>query len=324
MYWSPQTGFKDKPSAFIPDDTGFNEEWIDHHIYGLHKAEPCDKSENPGPGDFCMWKNREAYSSRCMRKHGRDYVALLLTSRATYDEAIRVFYAKSRIVIMPHISASNCVFGSATRPLIEGHLCTDGAGHLPREYIRPIHVAQGDATKSFMERVGPKALRLIRTLEIVFPVIGMESNYLEDGLAFRNWPVTVKYLKELMSTQNLTLVVHIRTPRHGYNWSFEHALHILEIDAPLLLKPLVTPPRMQLARLFVHLESSYHLAPSKLLPDIEAGGEQPSGRPPGIPLSNDKLAEMEVALEKMVMGMIVTRLERGMKYQASGSETSGH
>jgi hypothetical protein len=247
-----------------------------------------------------------------------------------YNEAIAFFYASNRIVILPDRCPENAVFAGVdeARPVHQSAAPEQSNATQPDaaeqadtlltfdsdrgEYAQAKYKTH-DATKIFMERVGLNALKLIRTLEIVFPRIGSDSSLLDTDPAYKEWCMAIDYLAYLatgVDVSKLTLIVHIwTTPTASlFRWPLKRTAHILDTQSPRLLKVLRTLSELQLRRLFVHLEWPKHWSPPKLLHDIETS-KVPKQESPGcaigehrIPLSNEILVEQEIWLEQMVMG----------------------
>ncbi|KAJ5359321.1 uncharacterized protein N7496_011734 [Penicillium cataractarum] len=296
VHWDPRNGFMANVCRWVDGDDVLG----NRYDYASHGPHTCEG--DPGTtGDFCMWTQPGSYSSRCNRTHRQSPLPLLLTCRTMYNDATYSFYTNNRIVILPCTNPTDCMIGTAPAGYLEHLYLADAAGNFPRGIFSSKQLVVHEATKIFVERVGRNKLRLIRTLEIVFPVVGMQSDSVLDTPAYKEWLVAAGYLKTLTNAQGLTLIIHIMKPRHADYPRFEGAAEIFETAARQLLMPLRGPPRLQFKRLFVHLESTSHWAPSKLLPGMRTD-RLSGGRSRYLPLSNDKLAEMEVALKKLVMG----------------------
>jgi hypothetical protein len=126
------------------------------------------------------------------------------------------------------------------------------AEHCWTEYIKH------DTTKLFISHIGPKGLKLLRELEIIFPRIGPNSSLSNSDSAYQEWCTAVEYMVAGLGVSNLTLIVHIwTTPAGRYStWPLERTAHLLEEHAPRLLEPLRSIT--QLECLFVHLEWPTH------------------------------------------------------------------
>lgn len=306
VHWDPESGFRAQ-FIFCECDGSV---CLDEDLHAGRKFLHCG-AVSKITGDFCM-RYYGSYSSRC--KHGSSPLSLLLTSRAMYNEAIDFFYASNRVVILPDWNTERAIFAKADAkqpdaadqadiPMIDE---TDQVEFPWAEY------KTHDATKLFMERVGPTALGLIRNLEIVFPAIGPNSSLSDADTAYSEWRKAVDYLSHLATegVPKLTLIVHIWTePATTYpSWTLERKAHILEAQGHQLLEVLQPLSRLQLKRLFVHVEWPAHWSPPKLLHDIETS-KIPKKESPGcgiglhwIPRSNEDFAKKEILLEKMVMG----------------------
>lgn len=258
IHWDPRNGFMANVSRWVDaGDISRN-----RNGYVFHRPHTCEG--DPGTtGDFCMWTQPGSYSSRCNRIHRQTPLSLPLTGRTMYNDATYSFYANNRIVILPCTNPTDCMIGTVPEDYLEHLYLADAAGNFPGGIFSSAQLVLHVATKIFVDRVGRNKLRLIRTLEIGFPLVGMQSDSVLDTPAYKEWLVASGYLKTL-NAQALTLIIHIRTPYHGDYPGFEGAAEVFQTAAWQLLMPLWGPPRSQLKRLFVHLESTSHWAPSKL------------------------------------------------------------
>ncbi|CRG83180.1 hypothetical protein PISL3812_00529 [Talaromyces islandicus] len=314
VHWDPMYGFR---AAYIFCECD-GSVCLEEDLHNGRRMGSCGGWSRV-TGDFCM-KHYASYSSRC--SHSKSPLPLLLTSRAMYQEAIDFFYSSNRIVIQPHIDAKSTVFaGVETNLLIDQQPTTlmenlrataDSDTADIEEYFSSQNYLMHDSTKIFMEKVGTKAVKLMRNLEIVFPQIGPVSDLSDTATAYREWCTAIAYLASLAGQEEdvrkLTLAVHIWTkPCSPFlDLPLESTAHILGAQGPRLLQPLRALP--QLERLFVHLEWPGHWSPQKLLHDIETS-KRPRKESLGcgiglhyIPRAIKGLTEKEVDWEKMVMG----------------------
>ncbi|KAH6666039.1 hypothetical protein B0J14DRAFT_605184 [Halenospora varia] len=307
VHWEPESGFRAE-FIFCECDGSV---CLEADLHDGRRFLSCG-ADSDITGNFCM-RYRSSYSSRC--NHGSSPLSLLLVSRPMYEEAIAFFYASNRIIIQPDEQSENAIFagadaeppshqpGAAEQTDAATPYDPDQAEFSGTKYMRH------DATKLFLERLGSKVLRLVRNLEIVFPRIGPDSSLSDADPAYSEWCMAVDYLACLAAhadVPRLTLIVHIwTTPAGRVDWPLERTAHMVEAQAPRLLKPLRA--LSQLERLFVHLEWPKHWSPPKLLHDIKTS-KVPKKESPGcgiglhyIPRSEEVVAEKEVRLEKMVM-----------------------
>ncbi|KPM40855.1 hypothetical protein AK830_g5687 [Neonectria ditissima] len=318
--WDPESGFR--AGFFFCDCDG--SVCLEKNLHESHTMTRCGAYSEVS-GDFCM-KHNSSYTSRC--NHGESPLLLFLTSQAMYKEAIEFFYANNRVIIQPYWTVENAMFAGSNEELA----CRPGTTGLSDTTENPDTAEQArpappydidhgemsrtkyiwhDATKLFLERLGTKTVKLLRTLEIVFPRIDPNSSLSDTDTAFSEWRMAVGYLAYLgahSDVSSLTLIVHIwATPaaRHSM-WPVGRTALTLDREAPRLLEPLRALP--QLDCLFVHLEWPLHWSPGKLLNDIKIS-KVPKKESLGcgiglhyIPRSKESVAEKEVKLEKMVMG----------------------
>ncbi|KAK2760334.1 hypothetical protein FQN54_002402 [Arachnomyces sp. PD_36] len=318
VHWNPNGGFRAEFIFCECDGTVCLEE--DLHAGREHTH--CGASSRL-TGSFCS-RYYNSYSSRC--NHTFSIVSLLLTNRDMYNEAISFFYAKNRVMILPDWTPQRTIFAgkAADLPAYEPGAMEQSNGTEQNDvlmqdqfdlspYTWEDYIAR-DTTKLFFEKVGPRALRLIRTLEIVFPRIGPDSSLSDRAPAYKEWCMAVDSLANVAANTtvpNLTLIVHVwRTPVRTFvgQHQLEDASGETEEKAHRLLKVLQPLSQLQLKRLFVHLDWPRHWSPPKLLNDIK-NSKIPRRDSPGcgigdhwIPSSDKYLAEKEIQLEKMVMG----------------------
>lgn len=273
---------------------------------------PCF-SDEPTTGNYCKRYHR-SHSARC--NHGFGALSLLLTSRAMYEEALSVFYELNRVVILPDWKVGFTLFASpetgpqsdaaTNRPSVAAEQFPDRDNEEPSW----AHYVEHDATKLFLERIGPRGQRQLRNLEIVFPRIAAKSGLSESDPAYAQWLTAVECLAGLAArgdAAELTLTVHIWTNNKLFSRSpLSATAPLLDAQAPRFLKPLRALP--QLKRLFVHLEWPRNWSPQKLLNDIKKC-KIPMKRSPGcgvglhyIPDLEEDIVKKEISLEKMVMG----------------------
>lgn len=263
-------------------------------------------------GDFCM-HDHASHSSRC--NHSHSPLPLLLTCRAMYEEAIEFFYSSNRIVIQPDFDVKGITFAGPST-LVEQPLDTEDPAaqtnmtDLDHYYASQSYLSR-DSTKIFIEKVGPKALKLIRNLEIVFPQIGPSSDLSDTAPAYREWRMAVDHLVNLARKEDvrkLTLIVHIWTAPAGSFRSvpLEKTAPILDTKGPRLLHPLRA--LLQLERLFVHLEWPEHWSAPKLRHDIKTSKRRRKDSPGCgiglhyIPTAKKNLFIKEIVWERTVMG----------------------
>lgn len=209
-----------------------------------------------------------------------------MVCRAISEEAMAFFYSNNQIVILPE-----------QRPII-------GA--------EPPIPSQHNATKLFLERLRPEVLCHIRTLELVLPRISSNSSLLGEDAFYSEWCLAVDYLAAHVNVPRLTLIIHISTVcANGVEpWQPDRAVSVLKEQCPHFLAPLRRLSHMR--RLFVHLEWPWQWSPPRLLKNIETLGlpkQELVLSSPGwnigwhyMPGSVKPVAEMEVWLEKVVMG----------------------
>ncbi|OKO92058.1 hypothetical protein PENSUB_12903 [Penicillium subrubescens] len=221
-----------------------------------------------------------AYSTQCERHHRHGALPILLTSRAMYHEAMHIFYMNNRIVIWPNTQSIGCVFAATGQLPFQPYRFSEnppGQPHIPagrahRNNVYLANLAWHDATKLFIQHVSLTGPRNIRNLEIVFPMIGLHDSFLYETPAYREWLNAVNYLALVLvhpDAANLNLVIHIRSPHSAFDWPFEDAVRKMDTTQTA---------------------------------GTGSGNPNPGARPPGMPLCNEKLAEMEVNLEKLATG----------------------
>ena len=330
VHWTAENGFRVQFIFCECDGSVCQEENLHANLNFINCGANSEVTE-----EYCM-RRHSSYSPRC--KHGFSPLSLFLASRAMYEEAIGFFYTSNRVVVQPNWNVENVIFAGAEAksPFLQPSVtelpeATDqiDTGELPRAAGHPTPEQQSDAgvqddveqaeylgteymkydtTKLFISRIGSKGLKLLRSLEIIFPRIGPNSSLSNSDAAYKEWCIAVEYLAAGLGVSNLTLTVHIwTTPAGQYlTWPLERTAHLLEEHAPRLLEPLRSVTQLQ--RLFVHLEWPTHWAPPKLYQDIETC---PIPKAPSsgcgigynwIPRSNDEVITKEIRLEKMVMG----------------------
>lgn len=282
--WSSGQGFSCAPPYCECDGTVCREKDL-HHAFSFYR---CD-AYGSETGDFCS-KRHSSYASRC--QHGFSPRALMLVSRAMYEEAIDFFYANNRVVIIPKYSLEASLLPYGIEP-----------SYIERHEGR-------DETMSFLNRLRPEVVRRIQTLEVLFPPFSpefspLDADPLDTNTAYHQWCLAVERLAAHADVPRLTLVVHMWTGiRRPVTFPLDRASYHFDSHCERLLEPLRRLSHMR--RLFVHLHWATHWAPPKLLREIE---KLPRVGSPGcgigehyIPEPDGDIVQKEVRFERMVMG----------------------
>lgn len=201
---------------------------------------------------FCRGR-RSAYNPKC--RCWIEPSALMLVSRAVYQDAAAVFYSKNRITVV-------------------------GQGWGPRKdgYYEPLttNPLRLDASRFLTRYVWPEVLWHIRTLEFVVPKFESDSHPSGiDDPAYHDWQLATKHLATYANLASLTLIIHMSTLGED---TYEDSAKLREaqlqmermepvpdavdlMTAPnfeLLLQPLGLALGGRIRRFFVHLEAAWH------------------------------------------------------------------
>ncbi|OTA90548.1 hypothetical protein M434DRAFT_13866 [Hypoxylon sp. CO27-5] len=231
------------------------------------KVRFCMRADHYETGSFCR-SRRSAYSSscHCWSPPG----ALMLVSRAVYQDAIDVLYSHNRIIAMPSrgLNTSVCSRYSLSRL---------------------------DASRFITRHMWPGVLRHLRSLELVFPIQDEPSCPETSSPLYLDWCFAIHHLKVHANITQLTVIVHTEVapldfegdywPPIPLDWTPESTLK----TQARLLAPLQALRQMK--HFFVFVGWRWHWTPRCLeygLDDLDI---------------DDKIAiEIEEWLEQFVMG----------------------
>ena len=251
--------------------------------------------------NFCC-KFSSGWATLC--SHG-DAMALLLTSRSMYEEAFPFFLRNNRIVICSSMEAIESVFELKPEYALEEVIPDDQLPRNPRRRGQRPTIARGDATKLFIDKIGPNLLRHVLNLEIVFPRAALHSSILDSTKSYIGWCSAVDAIAAHADPSRLSLRIMIWCDR-----SKDDAKEIAEtrkIWGDRLIRPLCKLTGLK--RLFVMLEWDSHWSPPKM---AEYAGNNPRVAKRGarnqifayftVPSRNTDICREEEQLEKLVMG----------------------
>ncbi|KAI1208353.1 uncharacterized protein F4807DRAFT_148820 [Annulohypoxylon truncatum] len=232
VYWSSAEGFR---IACVPEVCKADN-CAAHHDTGSF-VQICAPCPTLMTGYLCC-RRRSGYSSRC--QCWTPPKALILTSRALYQEALPVLYSRNRIVVVP-------------------------SGGL-RSYLRLDNTATRlDASRFITRHMWPDVLRNLRRLDFVLPALYPTTGTAYNELVSHDLCFAMEHLKAHLDIPRLTLVVYMLQPILGV----DDTLAMLTYNK--VLGSLKTLQGMK--RFFVHILS----CPSGLAthPYIMAPGYQP-------------------------------------------------
>jgi hypothetical protein len=173
--WNQGSGFYSRPCECTPDGEGYPNCSVERLCW--HPDEEYDQV------DGFMCPDESGYSSLC--KRWIPPRALMLVSRAMYQEAIAVFYSCNRIVV------TNPAYGNDDPdcpPLLPDLL---------------------DASRFITRHLSPGLLHHLRILEIVFPVFHYRYRPVRSDPFYCDWRSAVKQLGAHANISNLTLVIRM-------------------------------------------------------------------------------------------------------------------
>ncbi|CAH0056883.1 unnamed protein product [Clonostachys solani] len=142
---------------------------------------------------YCI-QNKTSYSSHY--KHGLSPLPLFFTSQTMYEEAMTFPNANNRVIVLPNFDPSRAIFSGGDVALSLPPRTAVECRYFDRGEDCWLVYMKYDTTKLFLSRIRTTVPKLLREVEIVFPLISHSSSLSELDSATKNdegllniWPL---------------------------------------------------------------------------------------------------------------------------------------
>ncbi|KAI1809247.1 hypothetical protein GGS20DRAFT_572790 [Poronia punctata] len=217
------------------------ENLLDGRLHRAMKFLNCKTASHSFRSDnfkYCMRRN-STYSAAC--NCWIPPSSLMLVCRAMYEDAIRIFYSRNRIIIMPPERSFDTPLSPSIAPL------------------------RLEPSRFITRHMYPHVLQHLRRLEIVFPEIDPGFRAETAGSLYPDWLFAIDHLRQHANLSVLTINIQLSCETSKYNDEYNIWHGSVEQQQEEMLQPhlqLLRPLQAlrDIAALFIYLEGLWHWA----------------------------------------------------------------